>query len=65
MGVANISRAAEAAVAAASTELTEALAGANTTITRSQQQDPEVSYAFYWRTYALGCVVQASALLRS
>ena len=42
LGSANVTLAAQAAVAAASSELGAALAGANLTFARSQQQDPEV-----------------------
>lgn len=42
-GVVNVSRAAQAAVAAANSELGAALAGANVTLARSQQQHPEVT----------------------
>ena len=44
VGAANVTQAARAAVVAASTELGAALAGANLTMARSQQQDPEARH---------------------
>lgn len=56
LGSANVTQAAQAAVAAASSELGAALAGAKTTLERTQREDPEVRKKKICHTWVGGCL---------